>query len=82
MIVINWLGEKGRLQVISLECWKDRLVDLIKLFQHITFDHAYMDDNSEEDSLSKQALLKQPGKIFYFQSVEDHEGPPLSIELF
>jgi hypothetical protein len=46
MIVIDWLGGKGRLQVISLECWKDRLVDLIKLFQHITFDHVYMDDNS------------------------------------
>jgi ribonuclease HI len=82
MIVINWLRDKGRLQVISLECWKDRLVDLIKLFQHISFDHVYRDDNSEADNLSKQALQKQPGKIFYFQSVEEHEGPPLSIELF
>jgi hypothetical protein len=82
MIVINWLRDKGRLQVISLECRKDRLVDLIKLFQHISFDHVYRDDNSEADSLSKQTLHKQPGKILYFQCVEELDGPPLSIELF
>jgi hypothetical protein len=82
MIVIDWLRDKGHLQVISLESWKERLVDLIKLFQHISFDHVYREDNLEADNLSKQALHKQPGKIFYFQCVEEHEGPPLSIDLF
>jgi ribonuclease HI len=81
-IVIDWLRGKGRLQVISLECWKDRLVELIKLFQHISFEHVFREDNSEADSLSKQALHKHPGKIIYFQCVEEHEGPPLSIDLF
>jgi len=65
-----------------LECWKDRLVDLIKLFHHISFDHVYRDDNTEADNLSKQALQKKPGKIFYYQSVEEHEGPLMYFELF
>jgi hypothetical protein len=82
MIVIDWLRDKGRLHVISLEFWKDRLVDLTKLFQHISFEHVYREDNSEANNLSKQALHKQPGKIIYFQCVEEHEGPPLSRDLF
>ena len=53
--------------MISLECWKDRLVDLIKLFQHITFDLVYRDDNTEADNLSKQALQKQQGKSSIFK---------------
>jgi ribonuclease HI len=40
-IVIDWLWGKGRLQVVTLECWKDRLIDLIKLFHNITFQHVY-----------------------------------------
>jgi ribonuclease HI len=81
-IVIEWLRGKGRLQVVSLECWKDRLIELIKLFQNITFLHVYREENSEADGLSKQALLKAPGKIVYYQCEEDHEGPHLSLDLF
>jgi hypothetical protein len=33
--------------VILLECWKDRLVELIKVFQHIFFEHVYRDQNSD-----------------------------------
>ena len=31
-IIIDWLNNKGKLQVIALECWKDKITDLIKSF--------------------------------------------------
>jgi ribonuclease HI len=81
-IIIDWLRGKGRLQVVSLDCWKDRLIELIKLFQKISFAHVYREENKEADNLSKQALLKVPGKIVYFQCEEDHEGPHMFLDLF
>jgi hypothetical protein len=81
-IVIDWLRGKGRLQVITLECWKDIIIDLINLFQDITFQHVYREENIVADSLSKQALLKAPGKIEYYQCVGDHEGPHMFLDLF
>jgi ribonuclease HI len=59
-IVIDWLQGKGRLQVVSLDCWKDRIIEIFKLFQKLTFTHVYREENKEADSLSKQALQKVP----------------------
>jgi len=81
-IVIKWLQGKRRLQVISLEYWKDRLMELIKIFQNITFLHVYKEENLEADGLSKHALPKDPEKIVYYQCEEDHEGHHLSLDLF
>jgi ribonuclease HI len=36
-IIIEWLKGKGRLQVAALECWKDRLREIIKLFSENLF---------------------------------------------
>jgi len=52
-IVIDWLRGKGCLQVVSLEFWKDRFIELTKLFQNITFLHVYRKENIEADGLSK-----------------------------
>jgi hypothetical protein len=81
-IVIDWLCGKGSLQVLTLECWKGRLIDLLKLFHNVTFKHIYREDNSEADMLSKQGLLKVPRKIEYFQCEGDHEGPHLYLDLY
>jgi ribonuclease HI len=81
-IIIDWLRDKGRLQVVSLDCWKDRLLGLIKQFHNISFAHVYREDNKVADNLSKQALLKDPGKIIYFQCVEEHEGPQMFLDLY
>jgi ribonuclease HI len=81
-IIIDWLKEKGRLQVVKLECWKLRIKNLIGLFQPISFTHVYREDNEVADRLSKQALLKDPKKIYYFQCVGDHEGPLRTLEIY
>jgi hypothetical protein len=57
-IIIDWLNNKGQLQVIALECWKDRITDLIQAFTQINFSHIYRETNVEADSLSKKALSR------------------------
>ena len=52
-IIIDWLNNNGKLQVIALECWKDRIMDLIKAFTQIIFSHVYRETNEETDILSK-----------------------------
>jgi hypothetical protein len=81
-IVIDWLRGNDSLQVLTLECWKGRLSDLIKLFHNVSFEHIYHEDNSKADMLSKQALLKASGKIEYFQCEGDHEDPHLYLDLY
>jgi ribonuclease HI len=57
-IVIDWLKGKGRLQVVTLESWKERIAYPFKLFRDISFGHVYREDNQEVDHLSKQVLLR------------------------
>ena len=59
----------------ALESWKDRLSEITKLFQKITFAHVYREENKVMDCLSKQALLLALGNIVYFMCEEEHEGP-------
>jgi hypothetical protein len=81
-VIIDWLRGKGRLQVVTLDYWKHRLRGLIDLFHSISFAHVYREYNEVVDNLSKQALLKEPGKIYYYECVEDHQGPQLSLDLY
>jgi ribonuclease HI len=81
-IIIDWLRRKGQLQVLSLDCWKDSITGLISTFQKISFDHVYREENQAADSLSKLALTREPGKLTYFQCIEEHEGPHMSLDLF
>jgi ribonuclease HI len=81
-IIIDWLTGKGQLHVLTLECWKDRIVELKSHFQAITFQHVYHEDNTEADNLSKIALHRLPGKIEFFQCVGDHEGPHMFLDIF
>jgi ribonuclease HI len=81
-IVIDWLKRKGALQVVTLDCWKDKISDLIKLFGTISFAHVFREENQEAVSLSKQALQNQPGIIAYNLWEGGHEGPPLFLNLY
>jgi ribonuclease HI len=81
-IIIDWMNDKGGLQVISLDCWKERVRALINSFQKISFDHVFREGNREADSLSKLALQKLPGKLTYYHCIEKHEGPRLSLDLY
>jgi hypothetical protein len=73
---------KRSLQVITLDCWKDNINALITSFHKISFSHVYREENQLVDSLSKQALNKDPGKLTYFQCVEEHEGPHMFLNLY
>jgi ribonuclease HI len=73
-ITIDWLKGKGRLQVVALECWKDRIKEISKLFQKIIYDHVFKEGNVVADNLSKQALQQEPGKIIYYMCEEGRDG--------
>jgi hypothetical protein len=76
-IIIDWMRGEGWLQVIYLDCWKDNLIALISSFQKVSFSHVYKEeDNQMVDSLSKQALTRDPGKLIYYQCIEANERAP------
>jgi ribonuclease HI len=81
-IIIDWLNNIGSLQVITIECWKDRVRDLIKHFSVITFAHVYREENQEADTLSKKSLSERPGAIAYNQWNDGQEGPRIFIKMF
>jgi ribonuclease HI len=81
-IVIDWLNRKGSLQVVSLERWKERIKDILKVFRNITFAHIYREENQEADRLSKLALTKPSGSIAYNQWECGHEGPTLFLKMY
>jgi ribonuclease HI len=45
MIVIDRLNQKDILQVLNLDCWRDRIKDLYKDFRTLRFPHIYIDYN-------------------------------------
>jgi ribonuclease HI len=65
-IIIDWCKGKGRLQVISLDCWKYKIRELSTLFRAINFSHTYREFNKEADRLSKKSLKEQIGKIYLY----------------
>jgi ribonuclease HI len=81
-IVIDWLNKRGKLQILNLHCWKERIKELVKGFRSLSFTHIFREFNQQEDTLSKRALDLQEGNIFYSQSVDGHLGPNLSLKLW
>jgi ribonuclease HI len=81
-IIIDWLKDRGKLQVASLMGWMDRIIKLKKSFREIYYTHVYRELNKEADSLSKKALTKTEGRIEYNLWVDGNEGPTLFFNLF
>jgi ribonuclease HI len=81
-IIIEWLKDRGKLQIASLMGWMDRLKMLKSTFREIHFTHVYRELNMEADHLSKMALTKTEGKLEFSRWVEGNEGPTISINLF
>jgi len=52
-VVIDWLLNKGILQVCSVEGCKSRIKVMLKKFQSIIFHHIFRSYNTEVDTLSK-----------------------------
>ena len=81
-IVIDWLNQKCILQVLNLECWKDRIKALLKDFMSLDFYHTYRTFNREADELSKKNLHQPEGKITYYQMEDGLVGMHLFLNLF
>jgi ribonuclease HI len=81
-IIIDWCKGKGRLQIISLDCWKIKIKELSTHFRAITFTHTYREFNKEADDLSKKALKEQIGKIYFTQWEEGYKGPTRCLKIF
>jgi ribonuclease HI len=81
-IVIDWLNNRGTLQVTSLMGWLDRILELKNSFNIIRFAHIYREENGEADTLSKKALQMPEGKIHYNKWIDGHEGPSHFMHLF
>jgi hypothetical protein len=72
----------GTIQVVSLEIWKERILETLPLFRNITFSHIYHEENKEEDRFSKLALEKFSGSIAFNHWEADNEGPTHNLKLF
>jgi hypothetical protein len=81
-IIIEWLKDKGKLQITSLMGWMDKIKVLKNVFREIHFTHVYRELNMDADHLSKKALTKTEGKLEFNRWVEGNEGPTISINLF
>jgi len=66
-IVIEWLNKRGAIHALSLERWKERIIETLPLFRDISFSHIYGEENIEADYLSKKALSNLSGNIAFTQ---------------
>lgn len=81
-MIIEWLDQKGKLQAINIEGWKNRIKDMISTFKSIYFHHIFREANGEADHLSKQALTTTKGSISYFTWDGENAGPTLQVDIF
>jgi ribonuclease HI len=44
-IVIEWLNQRGKLQILNLHCWKKRVKELAKGFKTLCFTHVFREFN-------------------------------------
>jgi len=81
-IVIEWLNKRGAIQYITLESWKERIIDTLTRFRNILFAHIYREWNQEVDRLSKPSLTKLPRSISYTHWEDGNQGPTHYLKLF
>jgi hypothetical protein len=80
-VVIEWLIDKGRLLVSSVEGWKVRIKLLAQKFHSISFQHIYRNFNTDADVLSKQAMGEPEGMVSYYRWTNGVEGPRRQIKI-
>ena len=73
-VVIDWLLNKERLQVSTMEGWKTRIKSLSKNFLYISYQHIFINFNTEADKISKMAFEDTEGTLFYHHWINGVEG--------
>jgi ribonuclease HI len=81
-VVIEWLSNRGSLQVCAIEGWKARIRDMIRCFDVVSFDHIFRNSNRDANLLSKQALGEPEGSIIYYPWSNGIAGHKSHISLY
>jgi hypothetical protein len=68
-VILDWFDGKSRLKVLTLQSWMKKIIDLKASFSWIQCFHIHRQFNSVADSLSKLALGKEFGWM-YFEEVQ------------
>jgi ribonuclease HI len=70
-VTIDWINSKSNLNLLYLNSWKDKIGRLKDQFDSIKFMHVHRKFNKEADILSKKALKKNIGWLYYEELVKD-----------
>lgn len=62
---IDWMNGLSCFQPPLLAYWMKRICILIRSFQHVDFNHIYMEKNIIADLRSKRGISTSPGVIHY-----------------
>ena len=62
-VVVDWLVNRDRLQVLNLESWKQKTKHLVDRFTHLECQHIYRFYNQEAVDMSKKALFLSEGTL-------------------
>jgi ribonuclease HI len=81
-VIIDWINQKSKLHSIQIEGWKDKTLNLSKLFRDINFRHFSRIHNKEADVLSKRALGEKAGRLSVFHCENGIDSPITHINLF
>jgi len=81
-VIIDWINKKGRLHAVHFEGWKLKTIELVTIFQDISFHHIYRDHNKEADSLSKRALREPKGRLTFFHWESGIESQHSHLNIF
>ena len=64
-IIIDWISDKVKLEIIYLSHWKDMISNLKRGFETLNFMHIHRQFNKIANSLSKKALKDEPGWLYF-----------------
>jgi hypothetical protein len=70
-VVLDWFVGKSQLNVLNLQPWLKKVLELKQSFRWIQCFHVHRQFNSMADSLSKQALGKEQGWLFFEEVLKD-----------
>jgi hypothetical protein len=82
LVIINWLSEKGKLEVCSLAGWKRRINLLKEKFTEINFYHILREFNRDADEQSKRALSDQEGSLVIHKWMDGRESSTNIIHIY
>jgi hypothetical protein len=81
-VVIDWINHKSNLHSVQIEGWKNKTLQLSKLFTDICFLHIPRAFNTEADALSKTALKGVVGSLSISHCDSGIESSSTSICIF